>query len=631
MRATFYEALEVPATAETSTIKSALRAVLRRFWSVPRDPSGDTEEAVRFVALGAGMLTQVERREQYDTQARRGVSTNPWRTGGDGASGDSNLLVAGSNNGSAQLPTATADAQRAIPTVHALTDPLPELDYWSSGIAYALSAVVLAAAAIFAYFATRQMLGNNGSMLVMLAVLALGLTLAAQTKVISSELSGFSLARLAITKWRRETSVFVGNPPPQQDTAWIFRLRVMELTRSAAGYSSALHIGVRALARAADYALIAFAIVFVSVLIDWTMPTLAAATALLRSPLVLPALIVLLAIPLESVLIARWRTTPGKFLMGVVVSCAVTQPDDQPEPSVARLSTARSVAFARNAMYFGLWPLALLRAREHLRVLRANEGSWEASGDSVSLVRAAPLLMRSSAVSAVVAAALGFAFLWTSDVQRAFSSLSKTATEVALPSIKNAAQQVSDAVKSTAESLPGTPAPPVTEPKAGGETSGASPTTSTTTSVASTAQTPSVAASTTPAEPNKAAPTTTPQTTREAPNVPNKTSGSATGAPSDFEKQATIVQQRRARIEAAERGAASARTSGNYAGLQGLCERWTQDQPGSAEAWRCLGLAQFQSGAGRGALPALRQALKLEPNDSEVESAIFRILRPAAN
>jgi hypothetical protein len=61
MRATFYEALEVAPTAESSVIRAALRTVLRRFWSVPRDPSGDTEEAVRFVALGGARNTTQRR------------------------------------------------------------------------------------------------------------------------------------------------------------------------------------------------------------------------------------------------------------------------------------------------------------------------------------------------------------------------------------------------------------------------------------------------------------------------------------------------------------------------------------------------------------------------------------------
>jgi cytochrome c-type biogenesis protein CcmH/NrfG len=87
-------------------------------------------------------------------------------------------------------------------------------------------------------------------------------------------------------------------------------------------------------------------------------------------------------------------------------------------------------------------------------------------------------------------------------------------------------------------------------------------------------------------------------------------------------------QARRARIDGYARQAEAARRSGSYVGLQASCQRWTQDQPGNGEAWRCLGLAQFQTGAGRDALPALRQALKLEPRDAQVESAILSILRP---
>jgi Flp pilus assembly protein TadD len=89
-----------------------------------------------------------------------------------------------------------------------------------------------------------------------------------------------------------------------------------------------------------------------------------------------------------------------------------------------------------------------------------------------------------------------------------------------------------------------------------------------------------------------------------------------------------IAQERRARIERVEAQVARARQSGSYADLQSSCLRWTDDQPGSAEAWRCLGLARFQAGDAGGALPALRQSLKLEPNDPQVESTILRILRP---
>ena len=93
-------------------------------------------------------------------------------------------------------------------------------------------------------------------------------------------------------------------------------------------------------------------------------------------------------------------------------------------------------------------------------------------------------------------------------------------------------------------------------------------------------------------------------------------------------KLATASQARRVRIEGYAKQAEAARRSSNYGAMQGTCQRWTQDQPGNGEAWRCLGLAQFQGGAGREALPALRQALKLEPKDAQVEAAILSILRP---
>ena len=93
-------------------------------------------------------------------------------------------------------------------------------------------------------------------------------------------------------------------------------------------------------------------------------------------------------------------------------------------------------------------------------------------------------------------------------------------------------------------------------------------------------------------------------------------------------KQANAAQARRARLDAYTRQAEGARRSGNYTGMLSNCQRWTQEQPGSGEAWRCYGLAQFQGGAGREALPALRQALKFEPRDLQVEAAILSILRP---
>ncbi len=613
MRATFYEALEVPSTAETPTIRAALRAILRRFWSVPRDPSGDTEEAVRFVALGAAILTDNARREVYEVEARRGATVNPWRVGNDGVplgGGDVQALgVPGSHGGeSAQLSLGSSEP-KLIPTVKALTDPLPEHTLWATGWSYALAAAVLAAAALLAYFAATMWLGVTGASMVVIALLVVGAVAAAQTKIVTTELSGFTLSRLAVTKWRRETSVFVGNPAPQQDTAWIFRLRVMELTRSTSGYSSAPHIGLRLLARLTDYAIVAVLVLALLCFIAWLIPEFTAVARLIRSPIFLPVIVVLAGIAVETLCIARFRTTPGKFLLGVVVACAVTQPDDQPTPDRTSLAAARALAFARDGASFGVWPIALLRWRAISRTLRVDEGAWEAAGDSVTLLRAAPLFMRAAAISLVIASVFAMLAMWSHDAKSTIAYLGSAATKTKdlLPEFGAAATSATTAATPSATTTPGSQSAP----------SAATEVPATATIILPPTRSDIVVT-------QKAPPVAAPAASDSSKTVAQKT----TAPQSDFDRQTALAQERRNRIDAAERRVAAARASGSYAGLQSVCERWTNDQPGSADAWRCLGLAKFQAGAGRDALPALRQSLKIEPNDSEAEAAILKILRP---
>lgn len=616
MRATFYEALEVSPTAETSSIRAALRAVLRRFWSVPRDPSGDTEEAIRFVALGAAILTDDTRRAEYDAAARRGPSVNPWRVNDAGAPlGDSHAMAipADAENESGQLSVASAEP-RTLPAVHALTDPLPEHTLWSHGTAYVFAAAALVIGCLWVYFAAHLWLGSLASMLAMVACLFAGVIYALRASIVVTELSGFTLSRLAITKWRRETSVFVGNPPPQQDTAWIFRLRVMELTRSAAGYSSSQHLLLRAVARIADFAMIAMIVWLLTYVLETVTPGLREAAALIRSPFVLPVIVGLASIAWDAVFLANWRTTPGKFLLGVVVVLGATQPDDQPQPNRAALARSRAWAFARQVAYFGVWPIALARLSQTIRTFRVAEGAWEAAGDSVTLVRATPIFVRAAGAGLALSFLVGIAAIWADDARsfwRAFSETAASAKTLATDTLTNAMKAVPGVGEKAAA------------PHAGTEPAPSSPQAPLPSVVANAAtpeppvapQPPSVSAAKSPA-PDATAVVAPKQETAPAKNT-------------EFERQTALAQERRARIERAEKRVAAARASGgSYAGLQSVCERWTEDSPGSAEAWRCLGLAKYQAGAGRDALPALRQALKLEPNDPQVEAAVFRILRP---
>jgi hypothetical protein len=118
-------------------------------------------------------------------------------------------------------------------------------------------------------------------------------------------------------------------------------------------------------------------------------------------------------------------------------------------------------------------------------------------------------------------------------------------------------------------------------------------------------------------------PPTKPKTIPSQRSTPIATSEEATIA-----RLSAEANQRRVRIDGYIQQSEAARRTGNFAAVQGVCQRWSVDQPSSAQAWQCLGLAQYQNGAGRDALPALRQSLKLQGHDPAVEAAILKILRP---
>jgi hypothetical protein len=595
MRSTLYEALEIDASSEEGSIRAALRKVLRRFWSAPRDASGDSEEAVRFVALAAGILTDDARRQRYDVSARPAASSlNPWRNDAARAlpgSGHDEPGNVSSEAGGGQISIgveAPDETRTFLPDVVALADPLPSEHTWKD--TYALLAFAGAALLLWGavWILAGQYLGSWATLGAWIAMLGLCVACAAAFAKTTAEQNNASLSRLAIVKWRRESSVFLGLPPPQQDTAWIFRLRMMELTRGAAGFLTQPSIALRVLARCVDYGVIAIAVAGVL----WTLPQFVSfgdtIAALLRSALVLPLWVVLVAIVFDAVCINKFRMTPGKWLVGAVVVLGVTQPVDT-RGKVARdyFAWQRAQRFASSAMRLGLWPLALASASATLASVRTDEGAWEAAGDSVVVVRQSPFFARAAAVVIVCAAAVFVASVWISDGQRVYrwvaanlTSTQKTISDV-LPPISMGGEKTGDATLSVSAS---------TAPAA------------------------------TPATPEK------PSTSDAVPAVPVAAPPAKTADPASAASR--IAQERRARIERVEAQVARARQSGSYADLQSSCLRWTDDQPGSAEAWRCLGLARFQAGDAGGALPALRQSLKLEPNDPQVESTILRILRP---
>ena len=155
MRNSLYDALEVTPSASVSAIQTALRGVVRRFWSVPRDASGDSEEAVRFAALAASILVDPIRRKDYDAALNPGVGAGPWRLPISGAAGRADAARDGAGTqsrggaeGGAELSQLSIEATptRSLPGVDALADSLPDGSAWSSTLAWL--ALVLAAVSL---------------------------------------------------------------------------------------------------------------------------------------------------------------------------------------------------------------------------------------------------------------------------------------------------------------------------------------------------------------------------------------------------------------------------------------------------------------------------------------------------
>jgi uncharacterized RDD family membrane protein YckC len=631
MRSSIYDALEVSSSAPVHVIQVALRRVVRRFWAVPRDASGDSEEAVRFAALGASILVDTVRRKDYDAALNPGVGAGPWRLPiggqptGDGSTGSTNSRVLGEGSVEPSQLSIEAKPPTALPGVDALAEPLPDGTAWASPLVFvgvAAAWLLLCYGFTLRFTETIPALGPGEALLVATGVAAVLMAIATWlSRAQEPAVAAASLSRLAIIKWRREGSIFIGVPPPQHDTAWIFKLRLMELTRSAAGFVTATSVLRRLAARLIDYALVALVVYFALAAIGAVVHGAEFWFVVLRSPVVLPILVALAAIPAEAAFYRAMRTTPGKWLLGLVPVIGTTRPADHSVPGDAQLAWSRAASAAWSGAALGFWPLSLVRLARHVRLARELETDWDARGDSIVMARPLVATTLATGLMVLVAASLILFSGWRRDYSEALPHLTNPFASIqsllsGLPGLSRGAPASTSAPAGDAQTPATAVVPTATEPVA----SAASP--------AMPTPTPAPAAETAPAKTLPAVPPPPVVASPPAAAVATAPSAAKSVAETEMSKQANAAHARRLRIDGYMKQAESARRSGSYGALLGNCQRWTQDQPGSAEAWRCFGLAQYQNGAGRDALPALRQALKLEPNDSQVEAAILKILRP---
>ncbi len=600
MRSSIYEALEVSPTSPTDTIQASLRSVLRRFWAVPRDASGDTEEAVRFAALAASILVDPIRRKDYDAALSPGVGSGPWRLpvgGGREVTGDaSSLRNAGDAPMEGSRLSTGNSSPKLLPGVNSLADPLPEAKAWTSPRLYigAVASWVLLWVALARPFSDASAPSYANASIIAVTVAALIFCVAMWiSRVNEVPVSAASLSRLAVIKWRREGSIFLGSPPPQHDTAWIFKLRLMELTRSAAGYVTATSVWRRVVARLFDYALVGLLIYGAIAVAEFFCPSLRAWWMLLRSPFVLPILVVGATIPLEAFLTERYRTTFGKWLFGMVVVTGASRPADHARPNAMQLAWTRAKLVAWVGSVAGVWPLALVRLKRELRNAREQETIWDAGGDAVIMARPMVVPAVTVALTVLAATVVIVASGWFEDFSTLrpwISAWAGDARSAAVDLWSRGERKTAELVAAVSGSSGDAPAPTATN------------NTQTRNPVVGAVVAPSLPAAQTPA------PVATPDDLSIA-------------------HLSAEAHKHRLRLEGYVQQSETARRTGNFSGLQGMCQQWSVDQPASAQAWQCLGLAQYQNGAGRGALPALRQSLKLKGNDPAVEAAILNILR----
>jgi hypothetical protein len=441
MLVSIYEALGVHNACTTAEVKAAVRRLLRQFWRTPRDPDGDTEQAIRFLVIATTILSDPVRRANYDAALEAKARERQPETAvlSQLPESPSEYLRAGTSADTRAridvdyIPTDAADSviddwkrQQRFAGVEALALPLTEEEERSPLLRPA--AVLLSF--LLLWFGWARLGGDYWGLhafdalwqavaaTVLLAVAAFALSRPRQTSHVAGDAGS-----VVLTLWKRDKLVFVGSEIPEHDPSWLFRFRLFEMTRSMEGYVTAALPLRRIFARMVDYAYVAL---FICLLISGLLavfPDIDAFLVVLRSPLFLPVLVTLGAMPLAAASHLISRTTPAKALLGIVMVMGATKPAELISPTPATTAWRRARDAAVFGLGLGMLPAALLLLGKNWRAMRDSEPAWDASSDTVVLAR--PLTMLGTLATLVMFAASATILLsmWDRDYLRVESVL----------------------------------------------------------------------------------------------------------------------------------------------------------------------------------------------------------------
>ncbi len=387
---------------------------------------------------------------------------------------------------------------------------------------------------------------------------------------------------MTILNWRRDKSVFLGTNQPQEDSGWIFQLRMAELERAKSGRTSEPRLWNRLGARFFDYALwgLFLALPLTELVALRVIPD--GLANWLTHPLLAPILITASWIPVETLLITVAQTTPGKWLFGVYLQFSISDAYAARDKR-SRLARAwkRELRVWWEGMGCGfplLAPICIAIAYE--RVAQNQETSWDFAQDCLVTHGPPGALNTVTGVVGLTAMLWLYGVAWhqtmAESVDRLRVSISTTfpfGSEV----LKNGVARDDDAVASSTavNRSTGKPTAAVSEGRQrarAGASGGAAP------------------AGTAPLDPDL---------------IP-------------------LFADRQARIATLKAEGPRMLRAQNWRRAADVCRTWANLELGNADAWRCLGEALQEQGYYRDAVNAYRKAKQYDPDDPAIDRAIAR-------
>jgi len=599
MKATLYEALGISQTATDEEVRAALRGQIRKYYAKTRDGRGNVEEALRFINHASRILSDPERRAQYDHELAVSGGTIEERiahvVSSAVAEGGGKVGKPGSADGApapGEIPgvgLAAAEPEVARKPDHpGLTERVASL-HRSTTVAIVLCVlfgVGIAAAIVFvtpadaAQVAKQILVGLALSLLAVTVVYGVVHGIAwGRRRHVAEVPDLIQPAELAILNWRREKSVFLGTNQPQEDAGWIFQLRMAELERAKSGRTSEPHPWSRLGARLFDYALwgLLLAIPLSELRSAGGIPETLAHW--LGHPLLAPVLITVTWIPIEALLIASIQTTPGKRLFGVYLQFSISDAYATHDPR-AQFERAGKRAF--RVWWEGVgcgFPLLapILIAVAYERVAQSQETAWDFAQDCLVTHGPPGGLNTMTGVAGLAAMLWLYGVAWHQSMAESIESARSSIAD-ALPLLRS---------RFPGDATPGGPAGPGSAVQRGPPPAVADGTGATASSRSPVA---GAGNPTSPIDPAVAA----------------------------------LFAQRQARVAALSGEARRMLEAKNWARASEACRAWADLELGNANAWRCLGRALEAQGHHREAVSAFRKAKQYDPGDSTLDAAISR-------